>query len=169
MAPTRRTSPFNAAKTNLLTLERRPLIGDDVAATAAVGAGRLRTVPAGSGDLTGGSGWDQCASISDLRARGSCRLDAASHNHRATFNTDATFTAVLTPTRPAGPVTTDSGTWQLSPPNVVQPFGNAQAHLTLTDSQGVVLFSNDILLLRVDTFTSETTGTGSLGAQFQAT
>jgi hypothetical protein len=52
---------------------------------------------------------------------------------------------------------------------VVQPFGNAQAHLTLTDSQGVVLFSNDILLLRVDTFTSETTGTGSLGAQFQAT
>jgi hypothetical protein len=52
---------------------------------------------------------------------------------------------------------------------VVQPFGNAQAHLTLTNTEGMVLFSNDLLLLTVDVFTSDTTGTGSLGAPFGAT
>lgn len=57
-----------------------------------------------------------------------------------------TFTALLTPLSPLGPVTTDAGTWQLTPPNVVQVFDNPQGHLTLTDARGVVLFSNDILL-----------------------
>jgi hypothetical protein len=66
-------------------------------------------------------------------------------------------------------ITTDAGNWVLTPPNVVQPVGNAQGHLTFTNTQGVVLFSNDILLLRVDEFTSVTTGTGSLAAPFEAT
>jgi hypothetical protein len=78
-----------------------------------------------------------------------------------TFNADGTFTATLTTSTG---VTTDSGVWQLTPPNVVQPLGNPQARLTLADAQGVVLFSNDILLLRADSFASETQGTGSLGA-----
>jgi hypothetical protein len=81
-----------------------------------------------------------------------------------TFNADGTFTATITTS--AG-VTTDQGTWQLTPPNVAQFFGNPQAHLTIIDSQGVVLFSNDIILLTVDTFTSDTSGTGSLGQSFE--
>jgi hypothetical protein len=84
-----------------------------------------------------------------------------------TFNADGTFTATIT--SPAGVTTTDAGTWVLTPPNVVQPFGNAQGRLTFTGTQGVVLFSNDIMLLRVDEFTSLTTGTGTLGAPFEAT
>jgi len=64
-------------------------------------------------------------------------------------------------------VTTDSGAWTLTPPHVTQPFANAQAHLTITDSGGTVLFSNDILLETVDTFTSLTSGTGSLGSGFE--
>jgi hypothetical protein len=78
-----------------------------------------------------------------------------------TFNADGTFTATLTT---SASMSTDASVWQLTPPNVVQPFGNPQAHLTLADAQGVVLFSNDILLLNVDRFASETQGTGSLGA-----
>ena len=54
-------------------------------------------------------------------------------------------------------------------PNIVEPFANAQGRLTLTDAQGATLFSNDILLETVDMFTSLVTGTGSLGAPFEAT
>ena len=83
-----------------------------------------------------------------------------------TFNADGTFTATLASSTG---VTTDSGTWLLTPPNVVQAFTNAQAHLTFTDAEGVVLFSNDILLLNADTFSSLTTGTGDMGAPLEAT
>jgi hypothetical protein len=168
---------FNAAKTSLLTLDASGnlWIGDDESNAAAVGAGRLWTVPAGLlATLTGGSsvaGTNTQSIFNLLRGPWFVSLSAPQVTTQfvPTFNTDGSFTAVLTPISPAGPVTTDSGTWQLSPPNVVQPVGNAQAHLTLTNTQGVVLFSNDILLLRVDTFTSVTTGTGSLGGSFEAT
>src|SRR5262249_12711244 len=85
-------------------------------------------------------------------------------------NTNLTFTATITPTSPAGPAATDPGTWTLSPPErFAAAPGNPQAHLTITDAQGVVLFSNDIFLENVDMFASVTTGTGSLGAPFGAT
>jgi hypothetical protein len=83
-----------------------------------------------------------------------------------TFNADGTFTAVIT--SPSGVITTDSGTWLLTPPDAVQPFANPQGHLSFTNTQGVVLFSDDILLLNVDRFTTLTTGTGSLGAPFES-
>ena len=78
-----------------------------------------------------------------------------------TFNPDGTFTATIVPN--AGGFTTDSGTWTLTPPSVVQPIGNAQAHLTLTDTNGVVLFSADFFMLRVDQLVAEFPWTGSLG------
>ena len=37
----------------------------------------------------------------------------------------------------------------LTVPNIIRPFGNAQARLTFTDNVGVVLFSTDILMLTV--------------------
>ena len=168
---------FNPAKTDLLMLDAggNLWIGDDASDAAAVGAGRLWTIPAGSlAALTGGStvaGTNTQSIFNLLRGPWFVSLSTplVTTQFVPTFNTDGSFTAVLTPTSPAGPATTDSGTWQLSPPNVVQPFVNAQAHLTLLDAQGVALFSNDILLLRVDAFISETTGTGTLGAPFQAT
>jgi hypothetical protein len=61
-----------------------------------------------------------------------------------TFNLDGTFTATIVTNADA--VTTDSGTWMLNPPNVVQPIGNGQAHLTLTDTNGVVLFFADFFI-----------------------
>jgi hypothetical protein len=77
-----------------------------------------------------------------------------------TFNADGTFTATIT--GPGG-VTTDSGIWTLSSPNVVQPFANPQGHLTFTDTKKVVLFSADFLLLRVDMLVAVMPWTGSLG------
>ncbi|HXB75567.1 MAG TPA: hypothetical protein VNY05_45460 [Candidatus Acidoferrales bacterium] len=168
---------FNAGKTNLLMLDAggNLWIGDDASDAAAAGAGRLWTVPAGSlAALTGGNttaGTNVQAIFNLLRGPWFVSLSTPQVTTQfvPTFNADGSFTATLTPTSPAGPVTTDAGTWLLTPPNVVQPFGNAQAHLMFTDTQGVVLFSNDILLLNVDTFTSETTGTGTLGAPFEGT
>jgi hypothetical protein len=166
---------FNAGKTNLLTLDASGSlwIGDDASNAAAAGAGRLWTAPAASlAALTGGNsvaGTNVQAIFNVLRGPWFVSLSTPQVTTQfvPTFNADATFTATLTPS--IGAATTDSGTWQLTPPNVVQGFGNPQGHLTFTNTQGVVLFSNDILLLRVDTFTSETTGTGTLGAPFQAT
>jgi hypothetical protein len=79
-----------------------------------------------------------------------------------TFNADGTFTAVIT--CPSGVIATDSGTWLFTAPDAVPPCGNPQGHLTFTSTQGVVLFSDDILPINVDPFTTLTTGTGSLGA-----
>ena len=73
-----------------------------------------------------------------------------------TFNADGTFTA-----------TTDAGRWILTPPNVVQAFGNAQAHLTFIDNAGVTLLSADILMLTVDSIASFSGSTGSLNAPFE--
>jgi hypothetical protein len=74
-----------------------------------------------------------------------------------TFNADGTFTATIQ--SPSGVITTDSGTWTLTPPVVLSGFANPQGHLTLTDSQGNVLLSGDVLLINPDqlVFLSATT------------
>ena len=172
---------FVAGKANLLMLDGggNLWIGDDTSNATAVGAGRLWTVSSTAlatitgGATVAGTGVETIFNL--LRGPWFVSLtnDFVPHTPTTqfvpTFNADGTFTAVLTPTAPVGPVTTDAGTWVLTPPHVLQPFGNAQAHLSFTDAQGVVLFSNDIILQTVDMFTSLTTGTGSLGAQFGAT
>jgi hypothetical protein len=165
---------FVGGKTNLLTLDAggNLWIGDDTSNGTAVGAGRIWTVSAASlATLTGGSsiaGTNIQAIFNVLHGPWIVNFFSPPSNATTTFvptfNADGTFTATITTS--AG-VSTDSGTWQLTPPETVQPFANPQAHLTITDSQGVVLFSNDILLLTVDTFTSVTTGTGSLGNSFE--
>ncbi len=169
---------FVAAKTNLLNIDATGTlwIGDDTSNATATGAGRLWTVSASTlAGLSGGSsvaGTNVQAIFNVLRGPWIVTLITPSGTQTSfvpTFNADGTFTATLTPLTPPGAPTNDSGTWLLTPPKVVQPFGNAQAHLSFTDSAGVVLFSNDVLLLTVDSLTSLTTGTGSLGAQFGAT
>jgi hypothetical protein len=166
---------FVATKTNLLTLDAggNLWIGDDPSGGAAIGAGRLWTVSAASlATLTGGNtiaGTNVQAIFNVLHGPWLVNFFSGPPSNATTtfvptFNADGTFTATITT---AAGVTTDQGTWQLTPPNTVQFFANPQAHLTITDSQGVVLFSNDILLLTVDTFTSVTTGTGSLGNSFE--
>jgi hypothetical protein len=169
---------FVAGKTNLLALDASGnlLVGDDTSNATAVGAGRLWTVSARSlAGLTGGSlvaGTNLQAIFNVLRGPWIVDLitpSGVSTSFVPTFNADGTFTATLTPLSPLGPVTTDAGTWQLTPPNVLQVFSNPQGRLTFTDNQGVVLFSNDILLETVDTFASFNSGTGSLGAPVAAT
>jgi hypothetical protein len=162
---------FVASKTNLLALDAvgNLWIGDDTSNATATGAGRLWTVSATAlASLQGGSptaGTNIQAIFNALHGPWIVSLFSLQTDVTTqfvpTFNADGTFTATLTTS--AG-VSTDAGVWQLTPPNVVQPFGNPQARLTLADTQGVVLFSNDILLLNVDRFASETMGTGSLGA-----
>jgi hypothetical protein len=51
---------------------------------------------------------------------------------------------------------------------VLSGFANPQGHLTFTDTQGVVLFSDDILLINADEFATLAPGTGSLGAPFES-
>lgn len=65
-----------------------------------------------------------------------------------TFNVDGTFTATIQPS--AGGITTDSGTWTLTPPVAPSGFSNPQGHLTLTDTLGTVLLSGDVLLTNPD-------------------
>jgi hypothetical protein len=65
-----------------------------------------------------------------------------------TFNANGTFTATIQPS--TGVITTDSGTWALTPPVVPSGFTNPQGHLTLTDNQDAVLLSGDVLLINPD-------------------
>ena len=171
---------FVAGKTNLLSLDSggNLWIGDDTSNATVSGAGRLWSVSATAlAGLTGGNfvaGTQIQAIFNLLNEPWFVSLINVNTNVTTQFvptfnNTNLTFTATLQTTSPVGPVTTTSGTWTLTPPDAVQVFANPQAHLTMTDSNGVVLFSNDIILVRVDTFTSDTTGTGSLGAPFGAT
>jgi hypothetical protein len=168
---------FAAGKTNLLTFDGSGnlWIGDDTSNATAIGAGRLWTISsamlASLGPAPGGGTNLQAilnvlnepwfVSLTNLFVSPNVTTQVV-----ATFIPGGTFTATLTTSTG---VTTTSGTWSLMPPKIVQPFANPQGHLTLTDSQGVVLFSNDILLENVDRFVSLVTGTGSLGAQFGAT
>ncbi len=74
-----------------------------------------------------------------------------------TFNADGTFTATIE--SPAGVITTDSGTWTLTPPLVPNSFVNPQGHLSLNNAQNQDLLSGDVLLLNPDqlVFLSATT------------
>jgi hypothetical protein len=161
---------FAAGKTNLLALDAggNLWIGDDTSNATVLGAGRLWSIPAVAlASLTGGStvgGTNIQAIFNVLRGPWFGALGLT--QFVPTFNADGTFTATIT--SPAGVITTDAGTWTLTPPTVVQPFANPQGRLTFTNTQGVVLFSDDILLLTVDRFATLTTGTGSLGAPFES-
>ena len=173
---------FVPGKTDLLALDAAGnlWIGDDTSNAAVPGGGRLWTVSAAAiAGLTGSTpiaGTNIQAIFNVLHGPWAVTLQniQVSPNTTVFFvpafdNTNMTFAATITPTSPAGPAVTDSGTWTLSPPNVLSGFGNPQAHLAITDAQGAVLFSNDIMLETVDMFTSIVTGTGSLGAPFGAT
>jgi hypothetical protein len=160
---------FNAAKTNLLMLDAggNLWIGDDASDAAAVGAGRIWTVSSASlASLTGGSssaGTNLQAIFNVLRGPWFMGFEGPAGGtltFTPTFNADGTFTATISSTTG---VTTDTGTWTLTPPNRVQPFTNAQGHLTLTDSQGVVLFSADFLMLNLDQLAAIQPWTTSLG------
>jgi hypothetical protein len=161
---------FVDAKTNLLTLDAggNLWIGDDTSTAAAFGAGRLWTISALSlaglpgGTITGGANTQAIFNV----LRGPWFGALGLTQFVPTFNADGTFTATIT--SPSGVITMDAGTWTLTPPNVPSVFANPQGHLTFTNTQGVVLFSSDILLIRVDQFITETTGTGSLGAPFES-
>jgi hypothetical protein len=65
-----------------------------------------------------------------------------------TFNANGSFTATIQP--PLGVTTTDSGGWALMPPLVPSGFTNPQGNLTLTNTQGTVLLSGDLLLVNPD-------------------
>ena len=156
---------FVAAKTNLLTLDATGTlwIGDDPSNGTVAGNGRLWTVsPAAlaalpSGSFTAGTGLSTILSV----LKGPWFLGFETLGFTPTFAADGTFTAVIAPT--AGGVATAIGTWTLSPPNTLQPFSNAQGHLTFVDSTGALLFSSDILLLNLDMIDAEQPWTGSLG------
>jgi hypothetical protein len=156
---------FVASKANLLTLDAGGTlwIGDDTSNATAIGAGRLWTISAGAlATIQGGAtiGGTNTQAIFNL-LRGPWFMGFTQLGFTPTFNPDGTFTATIVPN--AGALTTDSGTWTLTPPNVVHPIANAQAHLTLTDTNGVVLFSADFFMLRVDQLVAEFPWTGSLG------
>ena len=156
---------FVASKTNLLTLDAggNLWIGDDTSSASSIGAGRLWTISSDSlATLQGGSstaGTNMQAILNLLR--GPWFMGFTQSSFVPTFNADGTFTATITSTGDGG-LTTDSGTWTLTPPNVIQPFTNPQAHLALTDSNGVVLFSSDFLLLNADMLVAGMPWTGSL-------
>ena len=147
---------FNAGKTNLLMLDAggNLWIGDDASDAAAAGAGRIWTVPSASlAALTGGNstaGTNLQAIFNVLRGPWFMGFEGPAGGtliFTPTFNADGTFTATITSTAVPG-ITTETGTWTLTPPNRVQSIGNAQGHLALTDSQGVVLFSADFFMLK---------------------
>jgi hypothetical protein len=162
---------FVPAKTNLLALDPggNLWIGDDTSNATAVGAGRLWTIAAGvlatlpPGNFIGGTNVQAIFSI--LRGPWLFSL-LPSGMFEPTFNADGTFTATIS-NNSGVPIGTDAGTWTLTPPNVVQPLGNAQAHLTFTNNSGVVLLSADILMFTVDRIGSFAGSTGSLNAPFE--
>jgi hypothetical protein len=112
-----------------------------------ISASSLATLPAGT--TTGGT---NTQAIFDV-LRGPWSSLVNNTLFAPTFNADGTFTATITSA--AGVITTTSGTWTLTPPNVSSEFTNAQGHLTFTDSQGVVLVSGDVLLINADQLVME--------------
>ena len=135
----------------------------DTSNATAIGAGRLWTISAAAlATIQGGAtvGGTNTQAIFNL-LRGPWFMGFTQLGFTPTFNPDGTFTATIVTN--VGAVTTDSGIWTLTPPKVVQPIGNAQAHLTLTDANGVVLLSADFFMLRVDQLVAEFPWTGSLG------
>jgi hypothetical protein len=143
---------FVSSKCNLLALDQggNLWIGDDTSNATTVGAGRLWTVSSlALSSITGGTftaGTNIQAILNALH--GPWTGLVANTVFTPTFNADGTFTAAIQ--SPSGVITTDAGTWTLTPPVVLSEFGNPQGHLNLTDSQGKVLLAGDILLLNPD-------------------
>jgi len=157
---------FAPVKTNLLSLGTNGTlwIGDDPSGTGATGAGRLWTI--GASQLAGLSGGSSVAGT-NLQLifnvlRGPWEMSFTTLAFTPTFNADGTFTATIVSTVGGG-VATTSGTWTLTPPLVPQPFSNPQGQLTLTDVNGVVLFSANFLQTNVDTLVAFVPWTTSLG------
>ena len=145
---------FVPAKCNLLAMDPggNLWLGDDISNATAAGAGRLWTISSSAlSSITGGNftaGTDTQAILSTLRGPWSGLV--ANTIFTPSFNADGTFTATIQ-TSP-GVITTDSGTWTLTPPVTLSPFANPQGHLTLMDSQGKILISGDVLLFNPDQF-----------------
>ena len=143
---------FVPGKTNLLTLDAggNLWIGDDTSDATAAGAGRIWTISSLTlASVTGGSptGGTNTQAIANV-LRGPWFALVGSTLFTATFNADGTFTATIQSS--AGVITTDSGTWALTPPLVQSAFANPQGNLTLTDSRGLVLLTGDALLINAD-------------------
>lgn len=144
---------FVSSKCNLLTLDASGdlWIGDDTSNATVAGAGRLWTVSSVAlSSITGGTftaGTDLQAIAATLR--GPWEALVAQTGLIATFNADGTFSATMQPPS-GGAITTDSGTWTLTPPVTLSAFGNPQGHLALIDAQGTVFLSGDVLLFNPD-------------------
>ncbi len=144
---------FVSSKCNLLTLDPAGnlWIGDDTSNATARGAGRLWTISSlALSGITGGTftaGTDLQAIFNTLT--GPWQTLLVNTLLTPTFNADGTFTSTIQPST-GGSVTSDSGTWTLTPPLVLSAVGNPQGHLTLTDIQATVLLEGDVLLLNPD-------------------
>lgn len=142
---------FVASKCNLLALDQggNLWIGDDTSNATTTGAGRLWTISSlALASITGGTftaGTDLQAILNTLH--GPWEALVANTIFIPTFNADGTFTATI---QNGAVITTDSGTWTLTPPVVLSNFGNPQGHLSLIDTQSNVLLSGDVLLLNPD-------------------
>jgi hypothetical protein len=148
---------FVAAKSNLLTLDPSGTlwIGDDPSSGTVAGAGRIWTIsPAALSTISGGNftaGTNLQLILNVLR--GPWQTLVGNTIFTPTFNADGTFTATIQ--QPGGLITTDAGTWTLTPPATVSAVANPQGNLTLIDSQGVVLLSGNVFLLTVDQLAME--------------
>ena len=149
---------FASAKTNMLALDANGnlWIGDDPSNATVQGAGRIWTVSAAAlATLPGGSsiGGTNVQTIFNVLS-GPWFMGFTTNDFTITFFADGTFTSV-------GP--SDSGTWTIAPPEHPQFIGNAQCHLAFTDARGVVLFSADFLMLRLDQLVAEQPWVTNLG------
>jgi hypothetical protein len=148
---------FVSGKTNMLALDSTGnlWIGDDASNATVTGAGRIWTISAAAlATLTGGNtiGGTNEQTIFNVLS-GPWFMGFTTNNFTITFFADGTFTSV-------GP--TDSGTWTIAPPNVVRS-ANPACHLTFTDAQGIVLFSSDFIMLRLDQLVAEQPWVSNLG------
>ena len=116
---------------------------DEVTVPNTGGSAYYRLV-ARAGSTVGGTGTQAIANV----LRGPWQTLVVSTLFTPTFNTDGTFTATIQ--SPSGVITTDSGTWALTPPLVPSGFSNPEGHLMLTNTQGTVLLSGDVLLINPD-------------------
>jgi hypothetical protein len=146
---------FVGTKTNLLNLDAAGnlWIGDDPSGGTAIGAGRIWTISAAAlATLGGGTTAPDPAIVTVLH--GPWTTVIGNFIFTPTFNADGTFTATIASDTTGAVISTDSGAYTLTGPVTPSPLGNPQAHLNLTDAQGVVLFDGDILLERPDQFFS---------------
>jgi hypothetical protein len=100
----------------------------------------------GGGGLPGGGGAGGISAIANV-LRGPWESLIGQNVVTMTFNNNGTFSATIQ--TPAGVISTDAGTWSLTPTSPPEPFGNLQGHLQLVDAQGVFL-EGDVLLPNQD-------------------